>query len=150
MSSSTSELDSLRKSVQAFLADHPIDADRAPDDAATVDRSGQWSAVTEQLGVQAITVPEEYGGAGYGFAEQAVVLEEFGRALTPVPYLSSAVVATQVLLRAGSDDARAAWLPKLASGEVTATVAALGPDGLWSGVGSTVTTLTRPLVVVRR
>ena len=53
-----------------------------------------------RLGLAGLLVPEELGGAGASAREAAVVLEELGRAVAPVPFLTSAVVATTALLAA--------------------------------------------------
>jgi alkylation response protein AidB-like acyl-CoA dehydrogenase len=60
-----------------------------------------WDQMVE-LGWTTIHVPEEHGGAGYGYADVAVILHELGRALTPSPFLASAVLASGALARAGS------------------------------------------------
>ncbi len=52
-----------------------------------------WSTLCEQMGVAALAIPEESGGAGFTLAETYVVLEELGRALTPAPLLASVVAA---------------------------------------------------------
>ena len=70
-------------------------------------------------------VAEANGGAGYGFVEQAVVLEELGRAAAPGPYVPT-VLAAAVLEAAGGPAAEK-LLPQLASGELTGAVA-LGLD----------------------
>ncbi len=87
-----------------------------------------WQLLCEQVGVAALGLPEEYGGAGFGFLETAVVLEQLGYALTPSPLLAG-TLATQALLRTGDDEACARLLPAVAAGSV-ATLA-------WSGVGGT-------------
>src|SRR3954447_23205768 len=61
-----------------------------------------WRALGE-IGVLGLAVPEDLGGAGAGHVERAVVLEELGRALTPSPYLASAVLATDTLLALDDD-----------------------------------------------
>ena len=82
-----------------------------------------WEALCEQVGVAALPVPEEHDGAGAGFGETSVVLEEIGRAHAPSPLLAS-TVAVQALL--GSDPAAAApLLSRVAAGEV-ATLAWAG------------------------
>jgi alkylation response protein AidB-like acyl-CoA dehydrogenase len=70
-----------------------------------------------------LLVPEAYGGLGLGMLDVAVLLTELGRTLTPAPILSSVVLATSLLCAAGSAAQRKQWLPKLAAGEVLATVA---------------------------
>jgi hypothetical protein len=93
-----------------------------------------WQTMTTQLGLAGLLVPEELGGAGAGAREAAVVAEELGRAMAPVPFLGSAVLATAALLACAEPAQRtapAALLPKLAVGECTATLAvplATAPD----------------------
>ncbi len=70
-----------------------------------------------------LLVPESHGGLGLGMLDAAVILAELGRSLAPVPFLSSGVLATSLLLAAGSTPQKKAWLPRLASGEAFATVA---------------------------
>jgi alkylation response protein AidB-like acyl-CoA dehydrogenase len=77
-----------------------------------------WRTLAAEIGLAGLAVPERYGGGGAGARESAVVLEELGRAVAPVPYLGSAVVATAVLREL--DDQ--ALLTGLAAG---ATIAAL-------------------------
>ncbi|BBY27435.1 acyl-CoA dehydrogenase [Mycolicibacterium sediminis] len=83
-----------------------------------------WTAATD-LGWQGLAIPEEHGGAGFGLAELAVVLEVLGRELAPGPFLPT-VAAAVVIDRCGSDDVRADLLPGLADGS---TVAAVGLGG---------------------
>ena len=64
----------------------------------------------EQLGLQGLIIPEEYGGSGYSFVELGVVLEEMGRALLCAPYFSTVVLAANTLLQSG-DDAGQEGLP---------------------------------------
>src|ERR1700685_2770194 len=63
-----------------------------------------WRQASVQLGLPGIAVPEEYGGAGFSFAEQAIVLEELGAALYGGPYLASGVLAATALLAASRED----------------------------------------------
>ncbi|MPZ27225.1 MAG: acyl-CoA dehydrogenase [Micromonosporaceae bacterium] len=79
-----------------------------------------WRTLAAEMGLAGLAVPERYGGGGAGWREAAVVLEELGRAVAPVPYLGSAVVATAVL-RAVDDRA---LLTDLAAGAATAALAA--------------------------
>ncbi|MCT9930965.1 acyl-CoA/acyl-ACP dehydrogenase [Planotetraspora sp. A-T 1434] len=82
-----------------------------------------WKALARDIGVAGLLVPEELGGAGASAREVAVVLEELGRAVAPVPFLSSAVLATTALLGAGDGVAVRGLLERLASGETTAALA---------------------------
>ena len=81
--------------------------------------SGLWRAVAADLGCAGLLIPEADGGAGASFREAAAAAEELGRAVAPVPYLGSAVVATTALLALRQDE----LLAGLASGEVTAALA---------------------------
>ncbi|GII78561.1 acyl-CoA dehydrogenase [Sphaerisporangium rufum] len=87
--------------------------------------------MARDLGLHAMAIPEEYGGAGYGFREQSVVLEEMGRTLLRSPYLSTVVVAAAALLHGDDEEARARWLPRIAAGEVVATLAHAEPGVGW-------------------
>jgi alkylation response protein AidB-like acyl-CoA dehydrogenase len=78
---------------------------------------GLWKEISE-LGWPGIAIAEEDGGQGLGMIELAVLLEESGIACAPTPLLGSAGAAL-VISEAGSDEQRAEWLPKLASGEAT-------------------------------
>ncbi|MGW9205790.1 acyl-CoA dehydrogenase family protein [Embleya sp. NPDC055664] len=93
-----------------------IDTDEAYDE-------GLWKAVAAELGLAGLLIPEEFGGAGAGPREVAVALEELGRAVAPVPFLASAVLATSALLACPAGAARDAALRALAEGTRTATLA---------------------------
>jgi acyl-CoA dehydrogenase len=81
-----------------------------------------WKGLAE-MGFLGVVIPEEYGGLGLGYLELCVIAEEMGRALAPVPFSSSVMLATEFLLMAGSDDQKRRWLPKLAAGEAIGTFA---------------------------
>jgi alkylation response protein AidB-like acyl-CoA dehydrogenase len=128
----TAEQEDLRASVRRFLAARaPISAVRELMDTADGMDAGVWRQAGEQLGLQGIAIPEEYGGAGFSFAEQAIVLEELGAALYGGPYLASAVLAAAALLASPDEDARKRYLPGIASGETIATLAFTEEDGSW-------------------
>jgi alkylation response protein AidB-like acyl-CoA dehydrogenase len=75
------------------------------------------------MGWTGLLVPERFGGLGLGLLDAAVLLTELGAAAAPGPFAFSAVIATSTLLQAASARQRRAWLPRLAAGEVTATLA---------------------------
>jgi alkylation response protein AidB-like acyl-CoA dehydrogenase len=128
----TAEQEELRSSVRRFLADRvPITAVRELMDAADGGDPAVWKLAGEQLGLQGIAIPEEYGGSGFSFAEQAIVLEELGAALYGGPYLASAVLAANALLASGDEAAKKAYLPGIASGDLIATLAFTEEDGSW-------------------
>ena len=80
-------------------------------------------------GLLGLTIPEAYGGAGASFAELAIVLEEAGRRLAPVPLLSSAVLGTEAVLGAATDEQAAALLPGVAAGTTRLALAHLDVGG---------------------
>ena len=92
-----------------------------------------WADLGGQLGLPGLLVPAEYGGAGCGLAEAGVVLQELGRGLASVPYLSSAVLAVTALLASGDEAAQAELLPGLATGDLIGAVAVSGPGGRADG-----------------
>lgn len=87
-------------------------------DPGRPDFSDIWRTLAVDLGVAALLVPESLGGAGATAREAAVVMEEIGRAVAPVPFLSSAVLATVALLAAGEGETVLA----LAAGDATAAL----------------------------
>ncbi|MFF3210468.1 acyl-CoA dehydrogenase family protein [Streptomyces sp. NPDC002886] len=114
----TGEQEELRDAVRAVLARHPGHT--------------AWAPLTARIGAAALAVPEEYGGLGCGPAEVGVVMAELGRALSPVPYLGSAVLTVAALLASGDREACAKHLPHLAEGTVVGALAwAETPDGGW-------------------
>ncbi|NLU85163.1 acyl-CoA dehydrogenase family protein [Rhodococcus sp. HNM0569] len=109
----------LRSSVRALLERRCVPADVASVyDAGPQDFTPLWHTLAADMGLAGLLVPEALGGAGAGPREAAVVLEELGRAVAPVPFLTSAVLATLALRGAGDTD----LLPALASGESTAAL----------------------------
>jgi alkylation response protein AidB-like acyl-CoA dehydrogenase len=122
----------LRESVRRFLAERaPLPRVRELMDATDATDAGVWRLAADQLGLQGIAIPEEYGGAGFSFAEQAIVLEELGGALYTGPYLASAVLAATALLASEDEGARRDLLPGIASGQTIATLAFTEDDGSW-------------------
>ncbi|GAA1875981.1 acyl-CoA dehydrogenase family protein [Pseudonocardia ailaonensis] len=126
----TEEQEALRAAVRDLLDDHS----RVRDHLGAVD-GDRWRRLAA-LDVLGLVVPEEYGGAGAGHVERAVVAEEIGRSLAPVPFLGSAVLATDALLALDDEAARRELLPALVSGERTAGVAVAEPGSPW-GPGAT-------------
>jgi alkylation response protein AidB-like acyl-CoA dehydrogenase len=97
-----------------------------------------WSQLADQLGLQSLIIPEEFGGQGYGYVELTVVLEEMGRALLCAPYFSTVVLAANTLLQSGDDAAKKELLPGIASGETIATLAFTEESGRWDEAGITI------------
>ncbi|HEY6480254.1 MAG TPA: acyl-CoA dehydrogenase family protein [Streptosporangiaceae bacterium] len=125
------EQEELRDSVRRFVADRaPLPRVRELMDAGEIDLE-VWSQAGAQLGLQGIAIPEEYGGSGFSFAEQAIVLEELGAGLYGGPYLASAVLAATARLASPDVAARQQLLPGIAAGETIAALAFTEDDGSW-------------------
>lgn len=87
-----------------------------------------WKVLCTQVGVTTIALPERLGGTGYGASALGVVAHELGRALAPVPFIASTVLATSLLLDSDGSDDR---LSTLIEGERTAAAALSADGGLW-------------------
>ena len=134
------EQEELRKTVRQFLeAKSPEAAVREQMDTEAGYDAAVWSQMGEQLGLQGLVIPEEYGGSGYGYIELVVILEEMGRALLCAPFFSSVVLAANTLIHSGDEAAKADLLPGIASGETIATVAFTEENGRWDQEGITAT-----------
>jgi alkylation response protein AidB-like acyl-CoA dehydrogenase len=96
-----------------------------------------WRRMAAELGLLGLHVPEAYGGAGFGFVELGIVLEELGRALVCAPYFSSVVLASTAILNGGTDDDRRGLLPALIAGEALATLAFAESSGSWEPEATT-------------
>jgi len=134
----TEEQEELRSTVRAFLenksSEEAVREQMETDDGYD---AAVWSQMGEQMGLQGLAIPEEYGGSGYSFIELGIVLEEMGRALLCAPFFSTAVLAANTLIHSGDDAAKQAHLPGIASGETIATVAYVEPSGKWDESGIT-------------
>ncbi|MFN8017663.1 MAG: acyl-CoA dehydrogenase family protein [Acidimicrobiales bacterium] len=134
------EQEELRKTVRQFLeAKSPESAVREQMDTEAGFDAAVWSQMGEQMGLQGLIVPEEFGGSGYGYIELIVVLEEMGRALLCAPFFSTVVLAGNTLIHSGDEAAKAAHLPGIAAGETIATLAFTEENGRWDEAGITAT-----------
>ncbi|OBK21663.1 acyl-CoA dehydrogenase [Mycobacterium asiaticum] len=124
--------DALRDSVRQLFAERcPLEKVVRAYDSPPPDFSGVWRTLATELGMAGLLVPESLGGAGATTREAAVVMEEIGRAVAPVPFLSSAVLATVALTTAGDTEVVSA----LAAGELTAALTVPLSTAPWEAVG---------------
>jgi alkylation response protein AidB-like acyl-CoA dehydrogenase len=86
-----------------------------------------WKKLAEQ-GWLGLIVPDEYGGMGLGIVDLVVLMEEMGRAVVPGPFFSTVLLGGLILLEAGTDAQKKAWLPKVAAGEARAALAWMEPS----------------------
>ncbi|AQT75887.1 MULTISPECIES: acyl-CoA dehydrogenase family protein [Streptomyces] len=106
----------LRAAVRSLLTDRcEAKAVLARAETGRPHDPGLWHTLAVEIGTAGLLVPEKFGGQGAGHREAAVVMEELGRAVAPVPYLTSAVLATEILLACDTAEA-APLLAEIASG----------------------------------
>ena len=98
-----------------------------------------WRQMACELGLHGIAVPEEWGGAGAGLSELAVVFEEMGAALLCSPFFSTVALATQAILTSGDRAAMAEFLPNFVDGTSTATLVLNGQLNAWDAAAVTLT-----------
>ncbi len=113
----------LGDQARRYLADKcPPSAVRAVLEGPQTYDAALWRGLAD-MGFLGVAIPEPYGGLGLSYLELCLIAEEMGRALAPVPFSSSVLLATEFLLAAGSEAQKIAWLPRLASGEAIGTFA---------------------------
>jgi alkylation response protein AidB-like acyl-CoA dehydrogenase len=124
------ERDELRDTIRRFLnSNAPLHSTRRVVEAEPGYDVAAWTTMTAQLGLAGLPIAEEFGGAGASTAELAVVMHELGRANLPSPYLASVVLAAEAISRSGDEAAKKEWLPRIAAGELLATLAVTDDDG---------------------
>jgi alkylation response protein AidB-like acyl-CoA dehydrogenase len=112
----------LQKTTRDYLDEHaPLSVCRQVLESDASYSAELWKGAAE-MGWLGAAVPESYGGAGFGHLELALIAEELGRALAPIPFSSSVYLATEALLLAGSEAQKERELPRLASGERIGTL----------------------------
>jgi alkylation response protein AidB-like acyl-CoA dehydrogenase len=132
MFSYSPEQEELRASVRKFLVQYSSrEAVRAQIDSEAGYDDDVWRQMAGQMGLPSLAIPEEYGGSGFGPAELGIVLEEAGRALLCSPYFATVALAGQALTGCADEAAKRRWLPAIASGALTATVAVAEEPGSW-------------------
>ncbi|HEV2336160.1 MAG TPA: acyl-CoA dehydrogenase family protein [Stellaceae bacterium] len=133
----TEEQELLRDTARKFLdGECPTSFVRqmmATEDAVTPEF---WQKLADQ-GWLGITYPEEDGGSGLGLVDLVVLMEEIGRAVMPGPYPASVLLGGAMIAEAGSPTQRREFLPRIAAGEIKATLAATEPNARWDAAGVT-------------
>jgi alkylation response protein AidB-like acyl-CoA dehydrogenase len=126
------EQQELRRAARRFL-----DAEQTPEKvrAAMGTESGYdpalWARVAEELGWLAVTIPEAYGGLGLTPVDLMPILEEMGRAPFCGPFFSTVCLGANALLVGGTEAQKSEYLPQIAEGSLTATVAYTERNGRW-------------------
>jgi alkylation response protein AidB-like acyl-CoA dehydrogenase len=128
----TKEQDELRSVVRRLLAEKSSVAEvRRLMETELGHEPELWRQMADQLGLQGLAIPEEYGGSGFGQVELGIVFQELGRALTCTPYFATVGLAANVLLACDDEEAKKDLLPGIASGDTVATLALTEADGSW-------------------
>ena len=114
----------LREQIARLLADQsPLPEVRRVAESRLAYSPTLWKQLAE-MGITGLVIPEPWGGAGLGWVELVVVLEETGRALLPSPFLSN-TLAIWAIGELGDEAQRQKWLPRLAEGSRIGSVALL-------------------------
>ena len=120
----TDEQEMIRDSAESFLQD--VSTSEAVRSAMVTEAgfdSELWQRICTEMYWQALTIPEEYGGLGLGYVELTILLEEMGRRLLCSPFSSTVSLGVNALLVAGNEAQKQQWLPQIAEGSLTATLA---------------------------
>jgi alkylation response protein AidB-like acyl-CoA dehydrogenase len=120
----------LRETVSALVAKHagPDAIRQAMESERGYDES-LWRLLCEQVGAAALVVPEQFGGAGGGLADAAVVIEELGKGLVPTPLFGTTLAELALL---AADEPDGGVLAQLAEGTAIGAVV-LDPDYVVNG-----------------
>ncbi|HLY33890.1 MAG TPA: acyl-CoA dehydrogenase family protein [Jatrophihabitantaceae bacterium] len=118
MTQFTAEQAGLRDAVRSLLAKRSDSAAVRKAIETEVGHDAElWRTLCEQIGVAALAIPEQYGGAGASLVETHIVLDELGRTLTPAPLLGT-VLAAELLVALGDAGACERLLPRIAAGDI--------------------------------
>lgn len=133
------EQEMLRKVAREFLAKEcPESLVRALETDELGHSPELWRKMAA-LGWQGLAIPEEYGGSGLGLLDLAILLEEFGRALVPGPFVSTVVHAGYAIMLGGSEAQKRAYLSRIALGDLVACLAYTEPSARFSPAAVTLT-----------
>ncbi|UVE17435.1 acyl-CoA/acyl-ACP dehydrogenase [Pseudomonas sp. LS44] len=117
----------IQETAARFLAEV---SDSAAVRAAMVSAPGYepavWARIAEEMYWPALHIPEQYGGLGLGLVELSILLEQMGRYLLCAPFYATACLATPALLLSDNQALKEQWLPAIAAGTSTATLAFAG------------------------
>ncbi|MGI9162626.1 MAG: acyl-CoA dehydrogenase family protein [Mycobacterium sp.] len=127
----TDEQQELARSSAAFLQKRSPESEvrRLMDSGGAADPV-VWAQMADQLGLQGLVIPEEFGGGGFGLSDFALVAEQTGAALLVSPLLSTVMAAT-ALMWSDDNELKSRYLPGLASGELVGTLALAEATGRW-------------------
>jgi len=133
----TEEQQLLQKSARDFFEkEFPKTLVRQTEEVASGYSPEVWKKMAD-LGWLGLIIPEEHGGAGLGFLDLIVLLEEMGRGCLTGPFFSTAILCALPILAAGSQKQKAEFLPKIASGQLIFALALTEPSATYEASGIT-------------
>ncbi len=137
------EQQALVESARDFLKGHsgPEEIRAAMTSELGYDKA-VWQQIATELGWPSIHIPEAYGGLGLGYVDLVVLVETMGEALLCSPFFSTVALAANTLLSVASEAQKQAFLPAIAEGRTTATLAFTEQSGRWDA--SAIETTARP------
>lgn len=124
----TEESQQIQELAARIFADNTADAAQKQFDRHEIAYHEELWRLLAESGLIGVTLPEEYGGSGFGFTELCVVFEEQGRHVAALPLLSTVVVGALPIAQFGSDAQRSRWLPGVADGSMLLSGALCYPD----------------------
>ena len=126
----TEEQAMIAETARAFFAEQATSERTRAAMAADGCDHDLWRAFTTELGLAGVALPEDFGGAGLGMVEQAIIAEAAGAEIAALPLLGHAMVS-RAILAGGSPEQKADILPRLAAGELVASFAEAAPGSAW-------------------
>src|SRR2546430_917360 len=133
------EQELLRDTARKFLdSECPTQFVRRMMDTEDAVTDEFWRQLAEN-GWLGITYPEDAGGSGLGLVDLVVLMEEIGRAVMPGPYPATVLLGGAAIAMEGTPAQRREWLPRIAAGEIKATLALSEPNARWDAAGITAT-----------
>lgn len=128
----TDEQNALRATIREFLAAKSPETEIRRLMATDIGYDpAVWKQMAGEMGLHGLAIPESYGGAGFTHVELGIVFEEMGRAAFGGPFFASVALGAAVLVSTDDENAKADYLPGIASGDLIATVALVEPNGSW-------------------
>jgi alkylation response protein AidB-like acyl-CoA dehydrogenase len=124
------EQGALREQARAFFAEHASSEALRRAMASELGFEPElWKRIGSELGWTGVAIPEAHGGAGLTFVEVMALLEPMGEAVLAAPFFATVCLATPALLASPESPAAREWLPAIAEGRATATLAAGNSGG---------------------
>jgi alkylation response protein AidB-like acyl-CoA dehydrogenase len=137
------EQEMLRESARDFLRrECPKQLVRQLDESDQGYSIELWRKMAE-LGWMGLVFPEKYGGSGRSFLDLAILLEEMGYNIVPGPFFSTVILGGLTILKAGNEEQKTEFLPKIARGEMVLSLALTEPSASYDAASVKTKAITR-------